>query len=200
MIDFSYNGIKNTFGSFSLFNISIYAKKEQIQIQDEIKPDPLKVDIKPVFTDFKTTLGGSDVTLIEGIKDNIDVYLFIERYKDHSSWNLVVPVISEQSTGRVIYQYGLGYFALEGSGGGLSKTDSMMFYLKKHKEKGFNVSIFPMVIDNEYLNNFEYVDSGTKLNDLTHNCNATELIHYRKDSFEWIYKKYKELIKKYELE
>ncbi len=196
IIDFSYNGIKNTFASFSLFNISINGKKDKLLLQETIKPELQEINKAPTFNDFKTTLGGCNIDLIEKINDNLIVYLFIEKDKEHSSWNLIAPIILEKSTGK-INQYGLGYFALEGSGGGLANTSSMMFHLKKHKEKGFNVSILPKIVDNSYLTNFEYFDSGIRLKDLVDN--SIDLINYRKGSFEWIYKQYQELIVKYEL-
>src|SRR5690606_7222639 len=130
-------------------------------------------------------------------KDDLIVYLFIQKERKFSTWNLVAPIILEKSTGK-INQYGLGYFALQGTGGGLSNTSSILFLLKNHKNKGFKVSILPKIVDSELLGNYEYVDSGVKLSDLIEN--SFDLISYRKEPFDWIYKRYIELLQKYDLE
>jgi hypothetical protein len=198
MINLNYNGIKSTLSSFNVFNISINIgvdkKISELIIENE---SITQIEQKPVFKDYKTTLGGWNIDLIDKINDNIIVYFFIQKTKDSSAWNLVAPVIIEKSTGK-ISQYGLGYFALEGSGGGLSNMSSIMYYLKKHREKGYEVSLLPKIVENELLSNYEFVDSGIKLTDLTEN--SISLINYRKEAFEWIYKQYNELVVEYGLE
>ena len=195
MVNLSYNGIKNTIASFNLFSISINRGKNEGEIQlEEKEGKELHVANKiPEFMDNKTTLGGWNINLVNKISDDIIVYFFIQKEKSYSSWNLVAPVILEKSTGK-IYQYGLGYFALEGCGGGLRNTKSIIYNLKRHMEKGFQVSIIPKVVDNALLRSFEYVDSGTRLSDLLEK--STDLISYRKDTFEMIYKQYQELLDK----
>ncbi|MCL6220418.1 hypothetical protein [Zunongwangia pacifica] len=196
MINLNYNGIKNTLSS--VFNIPIDRglNKENSELEME-NESIIEIEDKPIFKDYKTTLGGWNIDLIDKINDNVIVYFFIQKTKDSSAWNLVAPVILEKSTGK-INQYGLGYFALEGSGGGLSNMSSIMFYLKKHREKGYEVSLLPKIVENKLLSDYEFVDSGIKLTDLTEN--SIDLINYRKESFKWIYKQYNELLSKYELE
>ena len=199
MISINFNNIKNTLASFSIFSISINRgeNKKNDEPKEEIELKIIEEKQKLRFIDYKTTLGRSGIDLIEKIDDDILVYFFIQKDKDSSAWNLVVPVILEKSTGK-INQFGQGYFALEGSGGGLSNTDSIMYHLKNHKERGYRVSIIPKVVDNKLLDDFEYVDSNVKLSNLIEN--SIDLINYRKNSFEWIFRKYAELMRKYKLE
>lgn len=196
MINLNYNGIKNTIASFNLLNINIEKKvetKKTRRIENKI-PENIITYNKP--KDYKTTLGGTKINLIEKMIGDLNVYLFIEKRKEHSSWNMVVPVIVEKNTNK-IYQYMNGYFALEGSGGGLSNTISIIKYLKLHTEKGYNVSIIPKVTENELLNNFKFIDSEVNLEFLIKK--STDLILYRKNEFEWIYSQYEELINEFEL-
>jgi hypothetical protein len=197
MINLSYNTQKNTFGSINLINISISRgkaeKKADLKIENKLDP----IVEKPSLKDYKTLLGRSDIELIDKINDNVIVYLFIQKSKSSSEWNLVAPIIWEKSTGK-ISQFGLGDFALEGCGGGIKNTNYILCLLKKHCEKGFNVSLLPKVIDNELLISFEFVDSGTKLIDLIDK--SIDLINYRKDAFKWIFKQYSELTFKYGLD
>jgi hypothetical protein len=197
LINLSYNGVKNTFGSFSLFTISINVKTNKEISEPKIENEHNLIVEKPVFKDHKTTLGKRHIDLIDKINDNVIVYLFIQKRKSSSDWNLVAPIIWEKSTGK-ISQFGFVDFALEGCGGGLNNTSLILKNLKNLRKKGFKVSVLPKVIDNELLNNFEFVDSGTKLIDLVEN--STDLINYRNDAFEWIFKQYSELILKYGLE
>lgn len=196
ILNLNFNGIKNTLNSFNVFNISFNKQQEISNIPENIKEKPISLeDKKP--TDYKTTLGGWNLDIIDKINDDLIVYLFIEKEKSSSAWNLVAPIILEKSTGK-INQYGLGYFALQGMGGGLGNTSSMLFHFKNHKKKGFKVSILPKIVDSELLANYEYVDSGVKLSDLIEN--SFDLINYRKEPFDWIYKKYIELLHKYDLD
>lgn len=194
MINFNFNGIKSTLSSFNLFNIS-FNKKEEIQNQVNVEFPPLET--KKEIKDYKTLLHGSNINVIEKMNNDLTVYLFIQKDKDSSAWNLVVPVILERVTGKIT-QFGQGYFALEGSGGGLGNTDMLLYFLRRHKDKGFAVSIRPMIVNNELLNGFEYVDSGVKLTDLLDN--PIELMNYQKGPFKWIYNQYAELIEKYDVQ
>lgn len=197
MISLNYSGIKNTLASFNILNIT-FNKKEKLH--DSIKPDltieEIPAQVRKILKDNKTLLQGSDIQVIEKMNDDLIVYLFIQKDKDSSAWNLVVPVILERITGKIT-QFGQGYFSLEGSGGGLSNTDSFLYFLERHKNKGYTVSIRPLIIENDLLNGFEYVDSGVKLMDLLDD--PIELIHYQKGPFKWIYKQYVELIEKHNL-
>lgn len=196
MIKFDFSGIKNTLMSNTLlsfsFNFNRAKKDEAIAVNNDVVIEEVKK-----YTDYKTTLYGDEIDIVGKINDDIIVYLFIEKEKDSSAWNLVVPVIIEKSTNRII-QFGSGWFALEGCGGGLGNTSSLIYNLKKHIEKGYKVSILPKVIDNKLLYDYEYCDSNINLSDLLEN--SIDLINYRKDAFKWIYKQYQELLQKHKIE
>lgn len=196
MIKFSYSKIKNTITPLTLFNFD-FGKKIEKKLNELPSEKVLKKSIeKQKPKDYKTTLGGAKINLIEKMNGDLCAYLLIEKNKEHSSWNMVIPVIIEKNT-NVMYQYSSGCFALEGSGGGLNNTRSILRYLKLHKNKGFNVSIVPKIVDNNLLNNFEYIDGGVNLNILLEN--STDLILYRKNEFKWIYSQYQKLIKELHL-
>ncbi|NAS30584.1 hypothetical protein GTQ40_06350 [Flavobacteriaceae bacterium R38] len=196
ILNLNFNGIKDTLNSFNVFNISFNKQQETSKISEKIKEKPILLKEK-VPTDYKTTLGGWNLDVIDKIEDDLIVYLFIQKEIKSSAWNLVAPIVLEKSTGK-INQYGLGYFALQGMGGGLSNTSSMLFRLKNHKNKGFKVSILPKIVNSELLSNYEYVDGGVKLSDLIEN--SLDLINYRKKPFDWIYKQYIELLQEHDLE
>jgi hypothetical protein len=203
MINFILNRIKNSLASFNLLNISFNfykIKSASFELSDTNPIELVQLTEKEAkqrkYLDYKTTLGGWNINLIDNIEDDIIAYLFIQKEPESSAWNLIAPILLEKSTGK-INQYGLGYFALQGCGGGLSNTSSIMYHLKKHKEKGYKASVVPKVVDNQLLNSFQYADSGTTLTDLLES--STDLINYRKDKFEWIYMKYSQLTMKYEL-
>lgn len=195
MINLNLNGISNTLNEINFLNFSVNLNRNK-EVK-EIEPTISGIIENPTFIDRKTTLSSSEIELIDKIKDDVVVYLFIQKNKEHSTWNLIAPIIVEKGTGK-IYQYEYRNFALEGSGGGLSNTSSVFYHLKKHSEKGFQVLIAPKIVDNSLINGFEYADSGIKLNDLLDD--SIDLHNYRKDSFEWIYEQYQELIAKYQLE
>ena len=186
--------IKNTLFSVSLFNISFNKKKESTQIKEEALVPILEEKVP--FKDLKTLYGICGLELIDKMCNDLTAYLFIQKNKDHSSWNLVVPVIIDRITNEAL-QFGQGYFALEGSGGGLNYTDSIFRKLKEHKANGFNVSICPIIVDNKLLDDFEYIDSNLKWNDLLKD--GINLANYRKREFVWIYKQYSEIKAKYQL-
>lgn len=196
MIKFDFSGIKNTLMSNALLSFNFNFNKAKNNDAITVNND---VDIKEVkkYVDYKTTLYGNEVDIVGKINDDIIVYLLIEKEKDSSAWNLVVPIIVEKSTNRIT-QFGSGWFALEGSGGGLGNTSSLIYYLRKHIEKGYKVSILPKVVDNKLLFDYEYCDSNIKLSDLLEN--SIDLINYQKDSFKWIYKQYQELLQKHKIE
>jgi len=194
MINLNYNGIKNTLISFSLLNINIGKKVENKKVVENKISENNIILHNP--KDYKTTLGGTKINLIDKMIGNLSVYLFIEKEKENNFWNMVVPVIIEKNTNKM-YQYKNGCFALEGSGGGLSNTSSIIRYLKLHTEKGYNVSIAPKVIENELLNNFNFIDSQVNLDTLIEK--STDLILYRKNEFEWIYFQYEKLISEFKL-
>ena len=194
MINLNYNGIKNTIASFSLLNINIGKKVENRKVVENKIPEKIITHHKP--KDYKTTLDGTKINLIEKMIGDLSVYLFIEKEKEHSFWNMVVPVIVEKNT-KKMYQYKNGCFALEGSGGGLRNTRSIIRYLKLHTEKGYNVSITPRVTENELLHDFSFIDSQINLDILIEK--STDLILYRKNEFKWIYSQYEELINEFKL-
>ena len=194
MINLNYNGIKNTMASFIFLNINIGKKTENKKVVENKVPEKIITLHKP--KDYKTTLGGTKINLIDKMIGDLSVYLFIEKEKKNSSWNMVVPVIIEKNTNKM-YQYKKGCFALEGSGGGLSNTSSIIRYLKLHTEKGYNVSIAPKVTENKLLNDFDFIDSQINLDTLIEK--STDLILYRKNEFKWIYSQYEKLISKFRL-
>lgn len=194
MFNFNISQIANSFSIFS-FNYSVKKeiesqKKEQIQK----KEDNESVSDK---RDYKTTMSGSKIELIGRLNEDIVIYLFIQKEKENGiSWNLVVPIV-KCLTSNTILQYGLGFFALQGSGGGLNSTNSIFISAKKLKEKGYNVIFSPRVIkNNQLLKEFEYCDNNLTLDDL--DKNSIPLCNYLiKDTFISIYKKYNEFIERY---
>lgn len=198
-ISISFDAIKNTLMSINLVSFSFNFGKK-IKADDSIvikNNNHLEAIEKQIYSDYKTTLGRSSIKLIDGIKNDLIVYLFLEKEKAEGiAWNLAVPVVVENLTEKS-YQFDLGCFALEGSGGGLWSTSLLLNSLKKHSEKGYKVSVVPKVIPNKFLRDFQYFDSGLKINNLLEN--SIDLINYRKGSFIWIYKKYQELMDEYQL-
>ena len=192
-INFNFkNGVDTTLFSFNLINVSIKTSKNVDASELDRLKIPLNIEpTEPQLIDCKTTLGGWEIERINEISSDINAYLFIEKDKDGSAWNLVAPVIQEKDTNR-IYQYRLGYFALEGCGGGLHNMKVMIYRLKKLGQQGLRVNIIPKVIANDLIHGFEYVDSGLTLCDLIEK--SVDLVNYRKGSFEWIYKQYNEII------
>jgi hypothetical protein len=191
ILNLNLGGIRNTFASFNLINISLNNKisEENLnQVEENKIPIPIE---KQAYKDAKTVLAGNATKLIEAIVDDVVVYLFLGKEKQsYSAWNTLIPVVLEKSTQR-IHQYGPGCFALEGSGGGLSNTSSLLHYLKLHKEKGFSVQVLPFVIDESCLHDFEYADSGIGLTELK--VEATQLSLYRKREFVYIHDKLERL-------
>ncbi len=196
MINFNYNGIKNTLASFNLLSISIERKAEKVEHPSNTELIKLEPTVSKEYRDHKTTLGGWETDLIAKLNDNLIAYFFIQKERESSDWNLVAPVLLETTTGRII-QYGLGYFALQGCGGGLNNTNSVLYYLNKLQERGYKVHLVPKVVDTNLLRSFEYTDSGTTLENLLKN--SIDLINYRKGKFEWIHKQYQQLVDKYKL-
>lgn len=82
-------------------------------------------------------------------------------------------------------------------GGGLNNTDTLFYYLEKHVNKGYNVTILPKVIESTYLDDFQYLDSNVKIETLLEN--SIDLINYRKGKLDWIFKEYIRLSNKYSL-
>jgi len=186
------NGIDTTIFPFNLINISININKNGSKTEFDNLNIPLNIEpTKHQLIDNKTTLGGWEINKISHINSDINVYLFIEKEKDRSAWNLIAPVIQEKDTNK-IYQYGLEYFALEGCGGGIHNTKDMIYLLKELSRKGIQVNIIPKVVANDLIHEFEYADSGVTLSDLIEK--SIDLVNYRKGSFEWIYKQYNEIM------
>lgn len=199
MINFSFNNTKNTLSSISLFNISINLKKESKAVPPQIEESHQNEKIENKINqwhDYKTPLSGNEISYIEDFKENITTYLFIQKALTIGAWNLVVPIIKGDESKRFL-EFGLGYFALQGCGGGLNNTDTLFYYLEKHKNKGYNVAILPKVIESTYLDDFQYLDSNVKLETLLEN--SIDLINYRKGKLDWIFKEYIRLLNKYSL-
>jgi hypothetical protein len=197
ILNINLGGIRNTLASFNFINVSFGGKSSEEKLNKvEVNKAPIPVE-KRVYKDAKTVLAGSATKLIENIADDVVVYLFLGKEKQsYSAWNTLIPVVLEKSTQR-IHQYGSGRFALEGSGGGLSNTTSLLHYLKLHKEKGFSVQVLPFVIDESCLHDFEYADSGIGLAELK--AEATQLSLYRKREFIYIHDKLESLMIEYKI-
>ncbi len=173
--------------SINLFNFSLDKGKindtqEHGENNQEVKRN---ANDRPAYKDYKTTPGRWGIAQLNDITEDVNAYLFIEKEKDSSAWNLVAPTIYEKSTGRV-YQFGLGYFALEGCGGGLNNTIELISKLRELKRKGIKVNIIPKVVDNDKLTAFQYVDSGMTIDQII--SGSTDLTNYDKREFTQIKK------------
>lgn len=194
MISFSLNQLKNTINSFNIFNISINLDKskndinlkENIIIEEKVK--------EPIKRDHKTTLSGLNLDLIENFNEDVIIYLFIQKQVDSSTWNLIAPIIRGIKTNKLI-QFVLGYFGLQGSGGGMNSTDSLFYHSKKLKEKGYNVNIIPKVIENKLIHDFEYFDNNLTINDL--HLKSIHLFNYSKGKHSSIKDEFNRLNQKY---
>lgn len=193
----SFNGIKNTIASFNLINIHLNNSSENRTVIENSPSDGNKnqeiTEVKE-YVDYKSSLGGWSFHLISKMDGELMVYLFIQKHKNlsMSAWNLVCPIIIEKNTQKEYY-FGLGCFALEGIGGGIGKTETLLKHLEKHRNKGNKVYILPKVIDNELLDSYGYLDSGLKLTDLIDN--SVDLVNYQSKEFEHIYSNFLELEK-----
>lgn len=121
--------------SFSIFSFNYSTKKEIVsQKIEQIQKEEDKKSISDK-RDYKTTMSGSKIELIEKLEEDIVIYLFIQKEKENGiSWNLIAPIV-KCLTSNTILQYGLGFFALQGSGGGLNSTNSIFYFSKKTKRK-----------------------------------------------------------------
>ncbi|GIQ57863.1 hypothetical protein Flavo103_09990 [Flavobacterium collinsii] len=195
MFKLEFNGVKNSLFSLTLFNVSNnFNNKEK---NEALNLETTQIIEKITFKEPKTTLSTNHFDLLDKINGDVIVYLFIQNEKNSSAWNLISPIVKEKETGR-IFQFGLGYFALQGSGGGLSNTCSLFRYLRKLKDKGGQVDILPKIAKTSLMSDFEYFDSGIKLQDLIDS--SVDLINYRKESFLWIYLEYQRLLEKHKLD
>lgn len=197
MFSFNFSQLKNTLNSFNIFNISFSLNK--VLKVDETNNDKF-VDNKeeiiqlPIYKDYKTTLDGGYINLIQNLDKDILIYLFIEKERINGAWNLVAPIVISQDTNEVLLQYGLHYFALQGCGGGHNNTKSLLYHAKKLQDKGYKVQIYPKVVKSKLISDFEYWDSEVNLNNLKNN--SIHLFNYRKDIFESIYSTYIRLMNK----
>lgn len=195
MFKLENNGVKNSLFSFTFLNVSNnFNKKEKSEI---LNLEAIEIIDKITFREPKTTLSTNHFNLLNKINGNVIVYLFIQKNRSSSAWNLIAPVVLEKETGK-FFQFGLGYFSLQGSGGGLSNTCSLFSHLRKLKERGFQVEILPKIVRTSLMSDFEYLDSGIKLQDLLDS--SIDLINYRKESFSWIYQEYQRLVEKHKLD
>jgi hypothetical protein len=195
MLKFNLNGITYSFTLFNGVSISINKGKENSEPLNAIPVEEVRASEKKL-NDRKSLLEGWQTYEVNQLSNDLNAYLFIQKQtQSYSAWNLVVPVIQEKETNRV-FQFGTGYFALEGRGGGLGNTDTLIGRLMHLSEKGIKVNIIPRVVDAELLQQFEYLDSGVKLSDLIEN--SIDLINYKHGKFEWIYKNFRKIVAKWE--
>lgn len=199
MFKFSFNNLSNTIGAFNFINFSINLNKKnakvQLQPEESVQKEITNNNIKK-WHDYKTGLHGGEISYIRDFKENITIYLFIQKTPTLGAWNLVVPVIKGDESKRFL-EFSLGSFALQGCGGGLNNTDTLFYYSEKHKNEGYNVTILPKIIESTYLDDFQYLDSNVKFDTLLEN--SIDLINYRKGEFVWIFKEYIRLLNKYSL-
>lgn len=186
-----FNVFKTSILPFNVLSISlnIYINKEKpesIISKDVTKNESL--NSKQLIS--KTTLKKHEIGIISKIGTDVIAYLFIEKNKDRSAWNLIAPIVLEKYSGK-IYQYDMNCFALEGCGGGLRNTKDIIHELKRLSQRNINVCIIPKVIDNELIHGFEYNDSDITLNHLINN--SIDLINYRIGSLQWIYKQFEQI-------
>jgi hypothetical protein len=186
-------GIDASLVNVNLVNATISKKDNEKYSSPSISNDDGDTK-KPKHVDYKTTLGSWGINEIDKITDDVNTYFFIQKNKESSSWNLVAPIVFEKSTKRII-QYGLGYFALEGFGGGLNNTKQLISKLMSIRSKGIKVNFIPRVIDNELIRAFQYVDSNVTLDNLIDR--STDLLSYDKREFIYIRKTYDEIMKDY---
>jgi len=189
---FSTSLVSNT-----LFKLSPDRNKVLLNESEQSIPSKIIEEKEKKPIDYKTLLGGGKVSLIDQIEEDIDVYFFIEKEKRFSAWNMVVPIIITRDK-KTTYQYKRGHFALQGSGTGLSKMDSIILYLKRHENKGYKIDIKVRVVDANMLSSFEYHDSRVEIEDLIES--SYDLCYYQKNEFKWVYKQYVELLEKRGLE
>lgn len=199
MFKFSFNNFSNTISAFNLFNFSINLNKKNAKVQlhpeESVQKEITNNEINK-WRDYKTALHGGEISYIGDLKENITIYLFIQKTPTSGAWNLVVPVVKGDESQRFL-EFALGSFALQGCGGGLNNTDTLFYYLEKHINKGYNVTILPKVIESTYLDDFQYLDSNVKIETLLEN--SIDLINYRKGKLDWIFKEYIRLSNKYSL-
>lgn len=136
--------------SFNLFNIKINLNKKDLSSKESnMINDVEEIKLQPydIYKEYKTLLGGSEVDKILNFKEDVNAYLFICKETRSSAWHLVTPIIQGVNSKKVL-QYRRGCFALQGCGGGLSCTKSLIFYLRKIVEEGYQVNYIPKIISN----------------------------------------------------
>ena len=126
MFKFSFNNFSNTISAFNLFNFSINLNKKNAKVQ--LHPEE---SVQKEITNNEINKWRGD------LKENITIYLFIQKTPTSGAWNLVVPVVKGDESKRFL-EFALGSFALQGCGGGLNNTDTLFYYLEKHINKGYN--------------------------------------------------------------
>lgn len=191
---FSFTGIQNSISSWSinLFNIVITKGEttnvnNHLAISQEVKETPPSIDENRTR---KTLLTTSELSLIEGINEDVIAYFFIMKdLESRSAWHLTIPIIKGRYSARE-FQYQLGYYAFEGCGGGLSNTISVFYHLRKLEEKGYKVNYTARVVENNTIEDFEYI-SNINLEDLLNS--SEDLIHYRTGDFGSIFNAFAKL-------
>jgi hypothetical protein len=203
LLNFNFDALKQTGVSLNLINISWTSKRGSKEAVKAIllpgDADPARKPVtKRKLMDRKTPLGGTFISSIGAIEEDVILYLFISKQKTKGSeYHLITPVAIEKKCNR-IYQFNNSCFALEGMGGGINNIDSLFYNLSEVKRKGYRVTIVTKVIENEYLSDYEYFDSNLHLHDLI--SNSWDIESHRKDRFVQIYQELLQRKNKYQLQ
>ncbi|MFS4494707.1 hypothetical protein [Maribacter sp. 2308TA10-17] len=195
---FNFSGFSQSMSTINIFNFPSGKKPDFKNRNAEVIIETERGQEIVRYNDFKTLYGYSGLKLINSMNYDLTVYLLIEKETIGSAWNLVAPVILENSTMKIT-QFNLGAFALQGSGGGLSNTSSLFHKLRDYEMRGYKVSVVPKLVDSEILSNFQFADSGLRLMDLIEHPKTIDLANYRKDQFAEIHETYVELTEDYGL-
>ncbi len=86
--------------SFSIFSFNYSTKKEIISTEIELTQKNDEKEIMPrKKREYKNILEISKIKLIENYNEDIYIYFFIQKESsNHSSWNLILPLVKGLNT------------------------------------------------------------------------------------------------------
>lgn len=87
------------------------------------------------------------------------VYLIVEK-NPSTSWNLIMPVVYNTQTNH--WTVFTRNCSLQGCGGGLNNTTSILYNVRKAKRSGYNVGISARVCDNDKMKKLRTMQIGIK--------------------------------------